>query len=1036
MDRKLRNTKIKRDIQLLGEYCYKEYFPIEELSGEIWNDSQKDWDGSETLRIKENSLLTGARKNFHIRGDFQAEKKEGYTALLFLELGNSRSLEALAFLYGPEAIVSIDGKAAAGIDPNHPYVFLLEEYLDGKPHEICLEGWTGIKEERYETGRVGVCYRNDRIYRLYVLSRVCLEIAEKTENELIFRQLENCLQKLDFYEPLGENFEKTAEEAMEGLKKELDKVQEYHPYTVAACGHGHLDLAWLWRTNQARKKGKRTFLNVLGLLERHREFRYSQTQAQLYQWMEKDLELFPKVQKAVKEGRWEILGGMWVEPDCNLPSGESLARQFLLFSSYMQKMFKTKGSPVVWLPDTFGFCGQLPQLMKEAGYQYFATAKLSWNQYNKMPSEYFQWEGIDGNRVLAYIVSTAKPGWWGGTYSADLTPEEVLDTFETQEEKGLCQELLLAYGMGDGGGGPTEEMVVRGELMEQFDFPGIPKVQFSTFQEFFQKMEEKREELPVWCGELYFELHRGTYTSQAETKKNNRLCEVALHQAEFLAAFASEESEYCYPSKEFQKMWEKLCLNQFHDILPGSSIGEVYKDARRDHVEILEGCDEITSQAVKALAQNASKEAQALIINGTSFWQTGIVELPFPVGEGQQIRVGQKLCESYQQHGRTFIKVEKIPPYGYQAVSIEAKRNPSSAQTQEIYAEKGADNRIILGNEKLQIEIDKNGDVIRLWDKEKDREILTSGKKFFQWQLFEDRPADWDAWDLDEDYRKKGFRQANLESAEIFRINGLQAGCYMRKKIGRSTIVQKISIETGAKDIRLDTRLEYRENRQHLRLACPVEIHGTAAEYGTQFGSVTRSIHSNTSWEKAKFETCMHKWADLSEGDYGVSILCDNKYGISIHEKEISLAVSKSADFPDPNADRGTQEFTVVICPHEVLDKGELLRKAYLLSNPLEVYEIEGKGKQIEKSLCSVKSGNVIIETVKQAEDGKGTILRAYEYGNTRGKAEFVYHKKIDQVIRCNLLEEEKFQAARDENRFWLSCRPYEIITVEVRGGK
>lgn len=1050
MNRNLRNAKIKRYIEILEEYCVKDYIPLNPLKGNIWDDREVKKTGENLSDIKQRSGISGARKNFHLEGEFKADKKEGSDTVLFLELGNSKSLEALSFLYGPEAIVSIDGAFVSGMDPNHSCLLLDQRYLDGEVHTLTLEGWTGIKEELYEIGRIGICYRRSGIYRLVNLCKLCYETAQMTQREELYLVIADSLRHLDLYEPLGGDFEKSAEKAYKFLSDRLSALNQQRTESAALCGHGHLDLAWLWRTSQAKKKGARTFLNVLGIMDRHSQFRYSQTQAQLYQWMEKEYpEIFQRVKRAVREGKWEILGGMWVEPDCNITGAESLVRQFLLFDSYMQEKFETAGSPVVWLPDTFGFCGQLPQIMKKAGYEYFATAKLTWNQYNKMPSEYFLWEGIDGTRVFSHIVSISKPGWWGATYSADLTPKELISTVGSLEKKELHNEFLMAYGMGDGGGGPTEEMAVRAELLSAHKIPGLPKVRYSTFGDFFEKMKrEAAEKLPVWNGELYFELHRGTYTSQAGMKRDNRLCEAALHLAEFAAAFAAETAGYPYPDQCLRQMWEIVCLNQFHDILPGSSIGEVYQDAKKDHEKVLRECRDITKEAVDRLAVLMPPDTKAVVINSTSFPQSGMIRLPFIIPETQCLKTEEKVWESVCQDGGTYVKVDKVPPCGFLTLSID-EMEVSGFKEHMIFAglkkeipkghETLGNTRYLLFNQYIWVEMDENGDVIQYFDRETEREIVRRDQKFFQWKLYEDRPADWDAWDLDEDYREKNYRAAVLISAEKYEIPGMLAGFCMRKKIGRSEITQRIFVDNDSKSLMMDIKLDYQEDSQLLRIDCPVEIHNSYAEYGSQFGSVLRSTHYNTSWDEAKFESCMHKWADYSEGDYGVSVLCDNKYGVSIHEGIISIAVSKSAGFPDPRADRGIQEFKLFILPHEKNEKRMILQKAYLLTNPLEVFPVRnGSGEISECSMVHCDSDNMIIETIKRAEDNNGTIVRAYECNNTRGRARFIKNPEsgIEKAALCSILEKDEERLPINSRGVEVFYHPYEILTIRMQGGE
>lgn len=1051
MNQQILLSKLKNRTELIKENVFERCRSIEVLQGVLYEDGGDIYDAStRTLKLSEGTIWGEARKSFRAAGTFRIDEREGFDSVLRMELGHSKSLETLAFLYGPEAVVYIDGKEAAGLDPNHQDFILGREYADGKPHEVILEGWTGIREEDYRIGFLGTGHIHRKTLELAYMAQLCLQTAESERDaplsEWIRDAVQNAFLKLDLREPLGNAFRESTQEALDRLCHKLQKIPYEPVQNIIACGHGHLDLAWLWRSRQSVKKGVRTFLNALNLMERYPDFYFSQTQAQLYEWIENAYpDVFSRMREYIKNGQWELLGGMWVEPDCNITGGESLIRQFLLYERYMTEHFETIPSPVVWLPDTFGFCGQLPQIMKSAGIRYFATAKLTWNQYNKMPSEYFWWQGIDGSRILSYLVTASKPKWWGATYSAELTPEEMTETIRGQTAKAVHKELLIAYGMGDGGGGPTEKMVLGTELMEKYALPCLPKVRKGKFIDFFQRLEkEKGEELPVWDGELYFELHRGTYTSQAETKRLNRLCETKLHEAEFLAAWAAEETEQPYPYQELNHAWKLVCLNQFHDILPGSSIGAVYQDAAIQYKEVLQIGETVCEKSMLSL-ESLVKPADYMVLNTTPFQQSAYTELPVVLQEGQCILASGKALMHCSLPGKTMVYVEEVPAYGFQTVSVSDNASLPVTEEEEsvIYAGArqdypyqslcAAETCYVLENALMRVELDYNADLVKWTDLEKDRQLVTPGKRAAEWQLFEDRPNDWDAWDIDEFYKEKGCFKAVLILARPFRTGSEIAGFVIEKRIGNSFISQTIHMDRHSKDLKFKIRIHFQEKRELLRIAFLVEIHHEEARFGTQFGSVLRSTHYNNTWDQAKFETCMHRWCDYAEGDYGISMLCDHKYGVDIHEQTISLTVLKSAVFPDPEADRGSHAFQFTLVPHTGCAYEESIQKAYLLQQPFLVHKLMRPDGELDRAgMISCGNCGLIIETLKRAEDGSGTVLRAYEAFNTRGKARIRCFYEPVTAIRQTVLEKGTEKLRTEKKEILLEYHPYEIISIKT----
>ncbi|MCM3747046.1 glycosyl hydrolase-related protein [Paenibacillus pasadenensis] len=996
---------------------------------------------------------------------------------LLLPLGNSKSLEALSFLYGPEALVFIDGELLIGLAPNRTLISLPERYLDGREHQIALYGWTGIRDERYEMGQPAVVEIHDRAAQLAARLHVLYEAMRLTADAQPSRSkmldlLDKVLQELDWTGGQGA-FLESAARAERLLEQGLPACGEPLQVTAAAVGHGHLDLAWLWTLEQTKEKGARTFANVLRLMDENKSFVFAQSQPQLYRYVdERYPELTAEIDRRVKEGRWEALGGMWVEADCNLSGGEALVRQFMLGRAYYMERFGQPGSPVVWLPDVFGFNAQLPQLMKLAGMDYFVTAKLTWNQYTKFPYDSFWWKGLDGSSILSHLIGTSKPGWWGATYSADLTPEELISTWRGRPHKELAEETLIAFGFGDGGGGPTREMVKRAELLQHH--PGLPQVKNSTAAEFFDRLERSvGDRLPAWDGELYFELHRGTYTTQARNKLHNRKNEFLLHDAEFLAAMAAMGGRNRYPRERLREAWELLCLNQFHDIIPGSSIKEVYEQSELDYAQIRAAAEGIVSEALDALEADLPEDAISVVYNPSPFRRScELIELPAKlIGTGEAFVSADDRLEVQQtaDPGLLLAELPDIEPYGHAVLrkaSFEekgAERLLFAGLAKEAAADAAAhaDVYMVLENAALRAELDRCGDIVRLYDKRAGREAVAEGAKANLWQAFEDKPLDWDAWDIDLYYQDKMWAAEPASRMEIVESGPLRGTIEIERKIRDSVIVQRISLTRSGAALEFGTKISWNETHVLLKVAFPVRVNSTHATYDIQWGNVERPTHRNTLEDWARFESCAHKWVDLSEGDYGVSLLNDCKYGYDVTGNTIRMTALRSPTFPDPTADRGDHEFVYRLLPHEGDWRVTTSAEAYALNDPLIVHpagarrlgQVEERTADVQASAGSAASAQLtqalsgpvqagsfirsdkrqlLIETVKLSEDDSGIVCRVYENERTRGTAQLTAAFPVAKAYLCDLYETPIAEAEVTGNVVRLEYRPYEILTIKL----
>ena len=1011
-----------------------------------------DVDDSDWEIIEPGSYWGALRQDFTLRTSFAAPMHWERPVALVLPLGVSKSLEALAFLYGPEALAYLDGKAYRGVDPNHQELPLPDRVLDGDAHQLALHGWTGIKDERYEMGLPRLAQIDQPTRGFVTAAGTALEVAQQLpENNPVRVNLINALDAafllLDLREPLGAAFYESVPAAYRVLQEGIANAGPPIDVEVTGVGHAHIDVAWLWTLSQTRRKAARSFSTALRLMEQYPEFRFTQSQPQLYQYIAEDHpEMMAQIKARVAEGRWETIGGMWVEADCNITGAEALARQFLLGRRYFLETFGKRESPVLWLPDVFGYAWQLPQLIQQAGLSYFVTAKLSWNQYNRMPYDQFWWQGLDGARILTCFITTSKPGWWGATYSADLSPEEILATWDGSQQKELHNEFMIAYGHGDGGGGPTDAMLASSR--ELAAHPGLPKVRLGTAIDFMERLEHRAgDKLPTWNGELYLELHRGTYTSQARNKRENRKCEFLLHDAEFLAAWASVNGDFAYPHDELRRAWELLCLNQFHDIIPGSSIQQVYVDSMRDYEEIRRIGERIREHALLALDRALPPETALAIYNPASFPRSEVLEIPEAWLTNETVVAtmdGTPLSMERTQDG-ALVKCPAVPPYGVLALRLNAGEIPASDN--QLYAgdisgapkDEGASANcaMVMENPILRAEFDQAGDLARLFDKRANREVLAPDQRANQWQAFEDRPLDWEAWDIDIFYDEKMWLADPADSIEVVENGPLRACLEIKRRLFNSDIAQRVYMYADSARIDFDTSINWRERRLLLKVAFPADILSPKATYDIQWGNVERPTHSNTSWDWARFESCAHKWVDLSEGDYGVSLLNDCKYGYDIAGNVMRMTALKGAMFPDPEADLGEHRFTYSLLPHSGDWRNGTVPAAYALNNPLIVHRAQGDPQGASaadrQSLVQVDAPQIIVETVKQAEDGDGLIVRVYEHERTQQRFGLQAGFPIAEASRCNLLEENEELLDVTAGKVALRAAPYQILTLRLK---
>lgn len=796
-------------------------------------------------------------------------------------------------------------------------------------------------------------------------------------------------------------------------------------HTIVPVGHAHLDTAWLWPIEITKKKMAHTTATQLGLLEKYPEYVFVHSQASQYEWLEKDHPaLFDRVKAAIQRGQWEPVGSMWVEADCNLTGGESLIRQFLYGRRYFREKLGYETQDM-WLPDVFGYSAALPQILAKFNIRYFLTQKISWNQFNKFPHHTFWWQGIDGTRVWTHFPPA-------DTYNASAEPKEIVYSVKNYKDHARSDTSLYVFGFGDGGGGPTErhlEFLRRGRLAP--NFPDVASGKRAI--DFFREAKARSKDLLTWVGELYLELHRGTYTTQAANKRGNRLSEFLLRDAELLACFAPGFPQ-AYPAKELEEAWKLVLLNQFHDIIPGSSVREVYVDSDRDYAAIEEIGNRIVEDSLQkiggaldssgmtrpvALFQNAEMVTQASIPWNEETAPASLVtaEETLPI----------QLVEEFGERKLVFATPAS-------ALGTVVVGDLSDAQTTTKNRLKSSNRRI--ENGELVVRFDPHGNLTSIQSLEDGTEFLEPGKLGNVFQLFEDKPNFWSAWDIDAFALETGQDLLRSESFEIVERGPVRVAAEVVKRFGKSTIRQRISLGPTP-GIRFDTEIDWQEEDKMLKVAFPVNVNASRATYEIQFGNVERATHYNTSWDMAKFEVCAQKWVDLSEGDQGVALLNEGKYGHDIHGNVMRLTLLRSPKAPDPIADMGRHRFSYALVPHYgPYHYAGIVQAAYAFNAPLRAALLDpqrGESGTLP-ALVACEDRNVVVETVKKAEDSNDLIVRVYECHNSRGRAELACARRFSSAMLCDLEENEIAELDVNDGLVAFEYKPFEIITIKLKG--
>ncbi|MBW3087065.1 hypothetical protein KEM60_03295 [Austwickia sp. TVS 96-490-7B] len=898
-------------------------------------------------------------------------------------------------------IFTAAGEIVKAVNPRNTWVSVADRpgeqvlYLEAAANPLLLEvhpflpthrGEKGDPTPIYTLGRIDLVVRDLTVVALADDLEAMLDLAdalpEGVRRRRVVRDVERCLDALPLQDISG-----GAAAARECLDPSLSAPAEASAHRLTAVGHAHIDSAWLWPVRETRRKVARTLSNVLALIDRDADFRFAFSQVQHLAWLETDQPaLFDRVCAAIQSGAIEPVGGMWVESDTNMVGGEAFVRQFLHGQRYLQQAAGARAT-IGWLPDTFGYTPALPQLLRLAGIDAFLTQKISWNQTNKFPHHTFNWEGLDGTRIFTHFPPV-------DTYGSELSMRELRHAVDNFRDKDVADHSLVPFGYGDGGGGPTRDMLDRAHRTA--DLEGVPKVTLRTAREFFDDAKAEHPDPPVWRGELYLEFHRGTLTTQRHTKRGNRRTEHLLREAELWATTAAVRLGATYPYEVFERIWRQALLDQFHDTLPGTSISWVHREVAQAHASAATDLESVIADTLQVLGA------------------TGLVNAaPVPV--------------------------RGIPP-------MSCGPLPPTAPVTVAGHEGGA----VLDNGVVRVVIDDDGCIVSAMDLATGRETLPPGTRGNELHLHEDFPAQWDAWDIDEYYRHS--KQDVSSGTVMVRDDGEGPRVQVVRTFGDSTVTQQLSLDPGGRRLDVRTHVDWHEREHLLKVAFPVDVHADEAAFETQFGHMVRPTHVNTSWDAARFEVCAHRWVHVGEPGFGVAVVNDCLYGheVTRHARtgggtfsQVRLTLVRSPRFPDPDTDLGGHDYHVGLVIGA--DRAEAAVHGYAVNLPLRDLSTApmGVAPDAMAPLVQVVSGTAVVEAVKLAEDRSGdVIVRLYESSGRRGCAQVRCGFAAAEVRAVGILEDDLTDPhdeglipviSHEGDLVEMALRPFQIVTLRVR---
>ena len=836
---------------------------------------------------------------------------------------------------------------------------------------------------------IAVC--NEELRQLYYDFQVLYELSQQLEKTTArYEQIRYALYRVSVV--LNELTPEEIKEAREILAPELARKNGDSSLSVSAMGHAHIDLAWLWPIRETIRKGARTFSNVLMVMDKYPDFKFGASQPQLYQWMKEHYPvLYERIKAKIKQNRWEVFGGTWVEIDTNLPGSEALVRQFLYARQFFKEEFDAE-IDYLFLPDTFGYTGALPQIMKKSGINYFITIKLSWDELNTYPHHTFIWKGIDGSDVLVHMPPE-------GTYNSSAAPRAIKKAEADYLDKAVSENCLMLYGIGDGGGGPGYEHLER--LKREKNLAGIAPVRQEFISTFLQRLEKDRHKLHTWNGELYLGRHQGTLTSQGLIKKYNRSMELALRDLEFTSVLASVFTGKKYPAEQIETIWKQVLLYQFHDIITGDSITRVFEEAYKHYPVLLKETNDLDESAQNAVLRqiNTSGFIKPVVVFNSLCWQR---------------KEWLKIDEKWH-----FVQ---IPPLGYTV--IEGDKAESSFPELNV-------NENLLENEILRIEFSSEGTIVSIFDKEHQKQVLSPKTEANLLTVYHD---DGDAFDMSLDYHQQIAGYFKLESSEYV-LDGPKCIVKQVRNFGQSKLYQFISLTAGSRRIDFETRVDWKESNKMLRASFPVDVYAREAFFEIQFGHIKRPTHSNTNWDIAQYEVVAHRWADLSDRTYGVALLNDCKYGYKVKENVLDINLLRCTHWPAIHSDVGDHDFLYALYPHAGDHiSANVIQLGYELNIPLQTAACNSQTGKLDQqfSFVEIDAENIIIESIKKAQDNEDIIIRLYEADGISSDCNIQFNLNVNDIHLTNLMEEKIKHLNVIDQKVTLDFKAFEIHTIRL----
>ena len=928
--------------------------------------------------------------------------------------------------FGGEILIRINGKIANSVSSREKSgwvgretVNITENFLTfGEPMEIeleacvdsagfCNDAMAGKKECEYTLKFANFAVVDEICEKFYLNCVTAWDalscIKDEFIKESVYKVLDDSLHLVDFDFP-EEETRKSIAIACEHFDKKLSEIEYTAPSEVIFDGHSHIDIAWLWRIQETERKSARTFANNLALMDVYPEFTFTQSQAIAYDMIKKNYpELYERIKEKVKNGQWNIVGNTWVECDTNIASGESMIRQLLYGREFFLKEFGVS-SDTYWLPDCFGFSYALPQIIKKSGMKYFITTKLLNQDTNRFPHTVFKWKGADGSEILALNQRSH--------YQGDYDPKQVCAASFNNDLKHVLKTGFGMFGYGDGGGGSTYRMLENAKRLK--NFPGLPRTRMGHPAEFFAEAEKIREELPTYCDELYYENHRGTYTSQGFIKKGNRKNEFLLSRCEMAGVFGGG-----YDIEKLQNLWLLFLKNQFHDILPGTSIHEAMEDCRPDFAKLEKDGTEFFCSALEGITANITAEEDGVVV-----WNMISNEVTAPVTVKGNKKIGA-LSRIFTKDGEEYTEfiADKVPAMGYKFFAFEDTEEKECVKT----------GNGIIENEILKVSYDENGILTSIFDKENNRETLDGKGNVIS--VFIDKCIHETAWNLEQNYEKKKWVLEKAESVEVTECSPVRAVLKVVRKFNKSTISQNIILYAGSRQLMFETEVDWQERDKVMKAAFDVNVLNTEATFEAAHGAIKRPTHRNSSFDAARFEQCAHKWADLSEGDYGVSILNDCKYGYDILNSRMRITLLRAPTTPDRYGDLGHHSFTYSYYPHAgTWQTGRTVEEAFKLNFALKGIPVSAKSGTLPESNSYINCDNddIVIDAVKQAQDGNGIIVRVYQSRRVRGERTLTINLPFTKVYETNLMEVDEKEIEFKDNKITFNVTPFEVKTFRL----